>query len=254
MARQRRKERDMDTYGEYEFQVRTYECGKDGYASLATICNYLQEAASLNAESLKFSKSNFEAAGENISWVLTRMKVRMTAYPKWEDRVTVLTFPRGGRRITAWRDFIIKASDGSTIGLATSEWMLIDLASRKVVQIPEEVFAFANDVREPALGLEPWTPRLRFPADSGCEKHVFKAQNSHIDLNGHVNNVHYIEWLMEPVAGVRPSELEVVFRSETFAGEEVVVEVAQGASPNERFHRVASPGSQDHVIARTLAP
>ena len=52
----------MDTFGEYEFAVRSYECGKDGYASLATICNYLQEAASLNAETLKFSKSDFEAA------------------------------------------------------------------------------------------------------------------------------------------------------------------------------------------------
>ena len=47
----------MDTFGEYAFQVRSYECGPDGYATLATICNYLQEAASLNAESLKFSKS-----------------------------------------------------------------------------------------------------------------------------------------------------------------------------------------------------
>ena len=243
----------MDTHGEYEFQVRTYECGKDGYASLATICNYLQEAASLNAESLKFSKSNFEAAGENISWVLTRMRVRMTEYPKWEDRVTVLTFPRGGRRITAWRDFAVKTADGRTLGVATSEWMLIDLSSRKVVQIPEEVFALANNERELVLGSDPWTPRLRFPEGGGGEKFVFKAQNSHIDLNGHVNNVHYIEWLMEPVAGVRPIELEVVFRSETFAGEDVVVEVAPVAASGERLHRVASPGGQDHVVARTLA-
>ena len=51
----------------YCWQVRTYECGPDGLATLPTICNYLQEAASLNAESLKFSKSDFDAAGENIS-------------------------------------------------------------------------------------------------------------------------------------------------------------------------------------------
>ena len=243
----------MDTFGEYSFQVRTYECGADGYATLATICNYLQEAASLNAESLKFSKSDFEAAGENISWVLTRMRVKMTEYPKWEDSVKVLTFPRGGRRITAWRDFVVKASDSRVLGVATSEWMLIDLASRKVVPIPEDVFAFANTEREPVLGLEPWTPRLRFPADANGDKLVFKAQNSHIDLNGHVNNVHYIEWLMEPMPRVRPAELEIVFRSETLAGDDVVVEMAQGATPAERFHRVGSIGGQDHVIARTIA-
>ena len=56
----------MTTGREYRFQVRSYECGPDGAATLPTICNYLQEAASLNAESLSFSKSNFAAAGENI--------------------------------------------------------------------------------------------------------------------------------------------------------------------------------------------
>ena len=243
----------MDTFGEYAFQVRSYECGPDGYATLATICNYLQEAASLNAESLKFSKSNFEAAGENISWVLTRMRVRMSQYPRWENAVSVLTFPRGGRRITAWRDFEIKAADGSVLGVATSEWMLIDLASRKVVPIPESVFDLANTVREPVLGADPWTLRLRFPQEGAGERFVFKAQNSHIDLNGHVNNVHYVEWLMEPLPGVRPAELEIVFRSETFAGDEVVVEVAGGTASGERYHRVGSPNGQDHVVARTVA-
>ena len=66
-----------DVFGEYVWQVRSYECGPDGMATLPTICNYLQEAAGLNAEALAFSKSDFEAAGENISWVLTRLKVRM---------------------------------------------------------------------------------------------------------------------------------------------------------------------------------
>ena len=242
----------MDTFGECEFTVRSYECGKDGYASLATICNYLQEAASLNAETLKFSKSDFEAAGENISWVLTRMKVRMTEYPRWADRVTVLTFPRGGRRITAWRDFTIKGHDGRVLGVATTEWMLIDLSSRKVVPIPQSVFALANTEREPVLGLDPWTPRLRFPEGAECAEYRFKAQNSHIDLNGHVNHVHYIEWLMEPLAGIQTGEIEIVFRSETLAGEEVVVKVCDGPEKGERFHCVSSPAGQDHVVARTV--
>ena len=62
--------------GEYIFKVRSYECGADGFASLPSICNYLQEAASLNAEELGFSKSNFDAQGGNISWVLTRLAIR----------------------------------------------------------------------------------------------------------------------------------------------------------------------------------
>ena len=74
-------------------------------ATLPTICNFLQEAASVNAESLGFSKTDFASAGENVSWVLTRLVVRMERYPRWEEEVVVETFPRGGRKIVAWRDF-----------------------------------------------------------------------------------------------------------------------------------------------------
>ena len=79
----------------YAFKVRSYECGAGGTATLPTICNYLQEAASLNAEELGFSKSNFDAAGAGVSWVLTRLVVKMTRYPRWEEEVTVVTFPLG---------------------------------------------------------------------------------------------------------------------------------------------------------------
>ena len=123
---------------------------------MASVCNWLQEAASLNAEALSFSKSNFEASGENISWVLTHLKVRMSRFPKWGETVSILTFPRGGRKIVAYRDFILYGEDGGEIGHASSEWMLIDLASRKVVAIPDGVFAAANTVREPVFGEEPF--------------------------------------------------------------------------------------------------
>ena len=239
----------MDTFGEYVFKVRSYECGKDGLATLPTICNYLQEAASLNAERLGFSKSDFNAAGNDISWVLTRLKVKMSRYPQWEDEVKVTTFPRGGRKIVAWRDFIVTDSTGATLGVATSEWMLIDLATRKIVPVPQKVFDAANDVREPVLGAEPFT-RFKYPAAADETPLEFVAQNSHIDLNGHVNNVHYLEWMLEPCAEYRPAEMEIVFRSETFAGEKVFVSVAEGEDGG-RFHRVYAADGKDHITALT---
>lgn len=235
--------------GEYIFKVRSYECGADGFASLPSICNYLQEAASLNAEELGFSKSNFDAQGGNISWVLTRLAVKMKRYPAWEEPITVVTFPRGGRKIVAWRDFEIKSSDGETIGLATSEWMLIDLATRKIVSIPESVLNACEFGLESVLGAEPFTARLKFPADAPVEASgPYKAQYSHIDLNGHVNNVHYVEWLLEPLKAGRPSSIEFVFRSETLAGDEIMVETAR-KDEQEFYHRVFSADGKDHVVA-----
>ena len=252
--------------GKYSFKVRSYECGPDGRVTLPNVCNYLQEAASMHAASLGFGKGDFAAAGENISWVLTRMAVKMNRYPKWEDELTVETFPRGGRKIVAWRDFEVKDAKGETLGVASSEWMIIDLSTRKIHAIPEKVFA-ANDPKNvPVLGLDPFS-KFRFP-DCGGETPpprsvefpgagaprprngmAFTAMKSQIDLNGHVNNVHYLNWMLEPCASRCPAEMEVVFRSETFAGDEVRVEtaVADGCT----YHRVSAPDGKDHIVART---
>ena len=242
--------------GKYQFKVRSYECGPDGRATLPTICNLFQEAASLHAASLGFGKGDFAAVGENISWVLTRMVVKMNRYPVWEDELTVETFPRGGRKIVAWRDFELKDAQGGTLGVASSEWMLIDLATRKIVAIPEKVFAANDPANVPVLGLEPFS-KFRFPesgeGDSvqadGDPRFHFIAQKSQIDLNGHVNNVHYIGWMLEPCASRCPSEMEIVFRSETLAGDEVRVETA--AAEGFTYHRVFAPDGKDHIVART---
>lgn len=241
-----------DTFGEYSWAVRTYECGPDGSATMASVCNWLQEAASLNAESLAFSKSDFESAGENISWVLTHLKVKMLRFPKWGETVSILTFPRGGRRIVAWRDFVLTDANGAELGHATSEWMIIDLASRKVVAIPEGVFAAANTVRKPVFGDEPF-PKLRWECSEAMpDALVFRARRGDIDLNGHVNNVHYVEWLMEgrPDEAGPCRELDIVFKSETLAGEEVRVESVE-TEPGVFIHRVYAPDGRDHVLARS---
>ena len=252
--------------GRYQFKVRSYECGPDGRATLPTICNLFQEAASLHAASLGFGKGDFAAAGENISWVLTRMVVKMNRYPVWEDELTVETFPRGGRKIVAWRDFEIRDAKGQTLGVASSEWMIIDLATRKIHAIPEKVFAANDPANVPVLGLEPFT-KFRFPESGGgtpppqeaqlCgagasrprNEMTFTAMKSQIDLNGHVNNVHYINWMLEPCESRCPAEMEVVFRSETFAGDEVRVETA--AADGYTYHRVSASDGKDHIVART---
>ena len=236
--------------GKYIFKVRTYECDAEGLATMPSICNYLQEAASIHAGELGFSKSDFDHSGENISWVLTRLIVNMEAYPKWGEEVMVETFPRGGRKIAAWRDFEIKDAGGTVLGVASSEWMIIDLSARKAVAVPQTVLSCIDDSAVPVLGANPFS-KLRFPNECPTPAFSSRAQKSHIDLNGHVNNVRYIEWMLEPCKSPRPKMMEIVFRGEAFAGDEVNVSVI--AEGDSLLHRVFSREGKDFIIAKTTS-
>ena len=146
----------------------------------------------------------------------------------------------------------LKDAAGEVLGVGSSEWMLIDLTSRRPVRIPQAVFDAADPADVPVLGAEPFT-RFKFPSAGGAasaKPASFRAQKSHIDLNGHVNNVHYVEWMLEPSKSACPDELEIVFRSETLAGDEVLVETAV---EGEFTHlRVFAPDGKDHATARAL--
>lgn len=242
----------QDTHDIQPYRVRSYECGPDGFALFSHLCNYLQETASVHAEKLGFSKRNFDHL--NISWVLTRMHVHLVDYPRWSEDVVVLTFPHGMRKFMAYRDFVISRPDGTPIGVATSEWTTIDLQTRRVSRIPEIVASCSNTVRTPVWKGEPFS-KLRFePSGADMIEKRFPVQRSHIDLNGHVNNVRYLEWMMEcaPEAGSgrRVSDMEVVFRSEAMHGDTVVAQCTP-CPDGSRAHQVTTSDGRALIIART---
>ncbi len=238
--------------GCYVWRIRTNECGPDGFAKLPAILNLFQEAASLNAQELGFSRSNFMNQGENISWVLTRLKVKIERQPRWGDGISILTWPTTARKIAARRDFIILDSSTRKIGAATSEWMLIDLAARKIVSLPDSVGSLSDPAREPALKDDAFS-QLRWTCTEPVDALEFHARRSDIDLNGHVNNVRYVEWMLECVPPERGfcKELELVFKSETFAGDRVLAEAVE-VSDGVFMHKLSAPDGHVHVLAKSV--
>ncbi len=242
----------VDKYKEDIYKVRSYECTAAGEVQFPQLCNYLQEIASNHADELGFSKNDF--VGENLTWVMTRLRVKIMRYPKWNEALNVLTFPWGGKKLFAYRDFSIKGEDGEIIAVASSEWMTLNLTERKAVPIPPFVLDASNTAREPAFGSAPFN-RFTYPSDVEREiSREFPVRFSQIDLNGHVNNVRYIEWMLdsspEILEGKKIQELELVFRSETMLGD-VVTAKSVGQEENVRMHQIASAEGVTHVLARS---
>ena len=237
------------------FRVRAYETDPSASASVPSICNYLQEAASNHANSLGVSVE--QLTGQNLTWVLSRLHVEMDAYPQWRQTVRVETWPSGENGLYATREFVIyDEADERVLGRGTSAWLLIDVARRRPIRIPD----FVTAIRLPERGrvLPDTFDRLpALPADAPHARTI-RVRYSDLDLNRHANNVCYVAWALEtlPVSLLeshRLTSLEVHFRAETAEGDVVEARAATVDAPELTFlHRLdrASDG-REVAVART---
>ncbi len=169
-------------------------------------------------------------AGEDVRtadtvWILTSYKIDVKKRPEYGEYVTVCTWSRSIRGLLAFREFEIRSKDGELLVCALSEWAHISKADKRPARVTPEL--------EAAYGSEPDHSNFagarvratREPAEysNTCD---FTVYRNWIDVNRHMNNVHYAElaeMAMPEDAAKSISELgfEIYYRKEIKYGETV---------------------------------
>lgn len=172
------------------FQIRSYEVDQHGECSISNICNYFQEAAGVHAEKLGFDISHLRKKG--LTWILHRMQVHVFQFPRrWQD-VSVTTWPSSGDGLRAYRDYELKNSNDEVIANGLSHWMMIDFKRRRPVRIPEKLMKFQRDDGYHVMEVN--KEKLPVVENTNSEQ-ISKIGTNDLDMNNHVNNVKYIEFL-----------------------------------------------------------
>ncbi|MEW6336894.1 MAG: acyl-[acyl-carrier-protein] thioesterase [Acidobacteriota bacterium] len=234
-----------------DVRVRASEADAAGLLSPRALCDWLQEAAGNHATALGWAVD--QLAGRGLTWVLSRLHLRVTRYPAWRESVRVETWPAGAERLYAVREFRLTGTDEEELAVATSGWLLVDLASRRPQRPPAEIHEMARNT--PARVIPDRFERLgEVAASDGSES--FTARASEVDLNGHVNNVALIAWVLdsaphEHLETHRLAELEVEFRAESRQGDRVVSRWATDGAT--RLHAVTREADGRELLrARTV--
>ena len=157
-------------------------------------------------------------------WVLARQKLVVSGWPEWGDSVDVRTWVRPFNGLLALRDYEIWTGERK-LGESAASWLVLDADTRRPLRLSAGEGAFATRA-EGGLGLNPAkiaaTEDLRPLAQ-------FKVQTSDLDVNGHVNNVRYAQWILDaaPASAHRAysvREYEVNFLAESRVGDHVTIE------------------------------
>lgn len=234
------------------FKIRGYEIDETGHAPVQSCCAFMEEAAGNHAETLGFGVDFLQDKG--ITWVLARMQIEVYNLPVPSDSVVVKTWPVEVERLQFRRDFIVADSHGRDFIRAITDWVIIDLESRRLLKIPEFIAGHQMPNGPRALPKE----KLRIDGQENApELKSFVVRRADIDRNRHVNNVRFSDWMLESVPDEisqrkKLSGLQIIYRAEAVYGDTVIARGSAGEG-GEFLHGLyrASDG-QELVRAKSI--
>jgi medium-chain acyl-[acyl-carrier-protein] hydrolase len=223
---------------EQDYVIRSYEIDAGGGLSIPSIFNLLQDAASNHA--YRLGVAVHQLLEKNYTWVLSRMMLKMDAFPAWRNPVRVRTWPSGIQTVFALRDFEIRNDADRVIGSAVSAWIVIDADKRR----PVRPTSFAHKINS-VEGLRAFDhPLNKLPKiDAADYESRFFVRYHDLDINQHVNNVRYIEWLLESIPGfgrkgLALKELELNYLGEAFKGDRIISMCRKDNPSGTRFSHI----------------
>ncbi|UQD56833.1 acyl-[acyl-carrier-protein] thioesterase [Flavobacterium sp. K5-23] len=174
-----------------DWEINFTQCSPNGYLKHTDLCNLLQLTAAAHSDLGGISFTDMQEF--NQAWVLSRMRVEITALPKWRDIVTVKTWINtleNSRSVRALEMYL----NGKKIVGSETFWAVFNTEKRRpeALALPYEHFELYPENK---ATLEAFSKINLNPAKEVVfEKTVFVSD---LDIVNHVNNVKYLEWCLD---------------------------------------------------------
>lgn len=238
-----------ETIWNQPYDINTLLVNSQKKLSLFGILNLFQDTAWIHATHLDHGYE--EMIRYNTAWVLTRQKVVMNHWPVWGSKVILKTWVRPISGIIAVRDFEIWCDD-KILGKCTTQWLILDLSTRKPAA---KNLTLAENFTRKDLP-ETLEASKIILKDQLIKLSEFHVRNSDLDLNGHVNNTKYAQWVLDSVTEEKHREFilkeyEINFIAETKLGDTISIFCAQTETLKYQFQGVRN-SDQKIVFAATL--
>lgn len=185
----------MENYFEKQFELRYFEMNKFGEAASTTILTLLEETAADHCYSINHSLYDLEK--QNIGWVLLSGIMTIDRYPSYKEKIIIRTWMSSYSMIKGIRENIIYDEKRNIIGKAKGLWVFFDIMRRRPIQIFDSIkerWSYCNDE---SINHD-ITKKIK-PTDSGIHFKEFKVNRFDVDSNQHVNNIRYLQWLIESI-------------------------------------------------------
>ena len=176
-----------------KFILKYSDIGNSNNFNIKSLISYLQEMACAHSTAVGYGLNDTERT--NVAWLLLDWKVKMFSHPRFNEELTFKTWPRGFEKFYSHRDFEVFDSSNNLVAIASSKWVLINAKTKRIGKINDTILN-AYGIEEKAVFDEPLDERPKVP-DNLTLNFTYTIQRRDIDTNGHVNNIHYIDYALE---------------------------------------------------------
>ncbi|WP_125714410.1 acyl-[acyl-carrier-protein] thioesterase [Companilactobacillus kedongensis] len=134
-----------------------------------------------------------EMVKRGLGWVVVQYHMDVTSMPQLGQKLNVRTRATSYNKYFFYRDFWIDDLDGNNMVKLESAFVIIDVNERKMVS--------AADKLDYMFGAEEITKIKRFPRVKTPKEYDIKRDQQigyyNIDVNRHVNNSYYFDWMVD---------------------------------------------------------
>lgn len=244
----------MKNYFDKQFELRYFEMNKFGVASTTTMLTLLEETAAEHCYSIDYSLYVLEKL--NIGWILVSGVMQMDRYPSFKEKITIRTWLSSFSAIRGIRENIIYDEKGDIIGRAKGLWVFYDIEKRRPTQILDDIIEKWAYCKEESTDIN-IIKKIK-PIDFSTNLQEFRVHLFDVDTNKHVNNIRYLQWLMESI----PEEIienyflqtiEGRFVGEAHYGDTILSFTENGEEDNSFIHTIRTKGENKVcAIAKTV--
>ena len=231
-----------------DYYLAAGECNPQGEMPLTLLMTRIIEVATFHANS--WGAGYARLIQDNQVWVLSRVTIEMTAYPKVNTNYRLTTWIEDYNRHFSQRNMRIDDAQGNPLGYVRTIWMVIDLTTRASVDISQLGY-IRDKVSDLPCPIEPMS-RLRPIQEGHAVDYTFGYMDC--DLNRHVNTVRYLSHLMnlfdmDCYDNYFIRRMEISFIKESHYGETCQF-VIDDTDPMDSHMSITDADGDDHVRAR----
>ena len=243
------------------YQTNTYIVQQDnrciivdpGYEPEAILA-FLQEVAGDHSTLLGTDRKTLQE--RNLFWAVIRHRVQINRLPQAGERITVETWPMPTTRSAYPRATVMLDENGKELLRSISLWVLMDTESRKMVLPGKSGVEVSGILR----GNELDAPGSMAPSElaNSMARHV---RFSDLDLNGHMNNCRYPDWVSDVLPASFHSrntlkDFSICYLSECREADEVTLQWELGddntLSVNAMRKSTPESATQERVFATKM--